>query len=149
MRDRKPYFDYGAYDLIVPHKTWPTLYSSRADSKGIQEWTIRVDCKDEGGLITGTFGTINGQKQVQTKLIKDGKNAGRKNATSPFEQAAKEAFASWTRKQEREGYKPDTNLLSDDEMRPMLAEVYWDHVEHIDWGQAYAQPKFDGFRCLA
>lgn len=129
-----------------------TLYK-RTKSGDVQQWEIRVENNSDGTAnIIVTHGLVNGQKQVETETISEGKNAGRKNATSPWEQAEKEAEAKWSKKRDREHYGL---TVEESDMKisaaPMLAHVYEDHAKKIDWnsGLVAAQPKFDGHRCLA
>lgn len=129
-----------------------TLYKRTKDG-GIQQWDIRVENNSDGtAKIIVTHGRADGQKQVETETISEGKNAGRKNSTSPQEQAVKEAEARWTKKRDREHYgltveESDMKIS----LAPMLAHVYEDHAKKIDWssGLVMAQPKFNGHRCLA
>ena len=67
----------------------PTLYG--IDSKGnIKVWKGSVTDEGDQSVIEYQFGLELGKKQVQTKTITDGKNIGRSNETTPYEQAVKE-----------------------------------------------------------
>ncbi len=127
--------------------TWPTLYK-RASSGKIQEWTISLRAEDDGSAtIVVVHGLLLGKKQEATDNISKGKNAGRKNATTPYEQAYAEAEAKWTAQQERGNYglnvqESDMKLAK----APMLAQKYQDHRDKIDWSEAFGQPKLDGNR---
>ncbi len=135
-------------------KTFPTLFKKTAKG-GVQEWEIAVrQVKTAGGayqvVMVTTFGLQDGKKQELREVILQGKNAGKRNATTPYQQACAEAESRWNKQKDRKGYG-----LSADEsaavrsILPMLAHVYEDHAKKVDWGTAFAQPKLNGFRCLA
>jgi ATP-dependent DNA ligase len=128
-----------------------TLYKRTKGGK-IQQWTIEVMHQlDDTATITVSHGLTDGQKQVDTERITEGKNAGKKNATTAVQQATKEAKAKWQKKLDRERYgltveESDVKMLT----APMLAHVYEDHADKVNWdGQTHVQPKFDGHRCIA
>lgn len=128
----------------------PTLYK-RTATGSIQQWHITV----EVGTITVTHGQVGGKLQTTTDTIKSGKNAGRKNATAPEEQALKEANSQWTKKL-KNGYVQDllsakfgkTDSIIKGGVLPMLAKVYEDHKNKIKF-PVMVQPKLDGHRCIA
>lgn len=127
--------------------TFPTLVKAAAKGK-VQQWTISVRANSDGtGTIITEHGQVNGAKQRAEDTIREGKNLGRKNATTPQSQAFAEAEAKWTEKQERDNY-----ALTVEESAvkvataPMLALKYQDHSSKVDWSNAYAQPKLDGNR---
>jgi len=130
-----------------------TLYKRTKGGK-IQQWSIEVMHQlDDTATITVTHGLTDGQKQVDTERITEGKNTGKKNATTAVQQATKEAKAKWQKKLDRERYGL-TVEESDEKMKtaPMLAHVYEDHANKVDWEKSNfirIQPKFDGHRCLA
>lgn len=130
--------------------TFQTLYK-KTSGGGTQVWDIRVE-KGRGGagVMITTYGLQDGKKQTTREEITEGKNLGKKNATTAFEQACAEAQARWNKQKDRKGY----GLTVDEsaEVRgasPMLAHVYEKHSRKVDWDSAFAQPKLDGFRCLA
>ena len=61
-------------------------------------WSIRVFERMSQGVIETTHGYLNGKMQVNEKVISQGKNIGKKNETSPIEQAISEARATWVKK---------------------------------------------------
>ena len=61
-------------------------------------WSIRVFERMSQGVIQTTHGYLNGKMQVNEKVISQGKNIGKKNETSPIEQAISEARATWVKK---------------------------------------------------
>ncbi len=73
-----------------------------------------------------------------------GKNIGRVNETSPYQQCLSEAQSKWN-KQVDKGYTPD--LPTKKLLRPMLAHRYDKHGKKMEF-PCLAQPKLDGIRCL-
>ena len=61
-------------------------------------WSIKVTERNTGsnivGVIETTHGYIDGKKQVNEKIITEGKNIGKKNETTPLQQAINEARSS-------------------------------------------------------
>ena len=131
-------------------KTFPTLYK-RTATGAVQEWSIRVvELTSGAGKIVIEQGLQNGKKQVYEDTIREGKNTGKANETSPFEQACSEAQSRWNKQKDRRHY--GLAVAESEEKRgqaPMLAQKYQDHAKKVDWDNAYAQPKYDGHRCLA
>lgn len=131
-------------------KKLPTLYKKSNTGK-VLEWQIRV----EGTTIVTTHGQVGGKMQTTRDTVKEGKNAGRKNATEAAEQALKEATAKWT-KQKKAGYVEsigaaeagETDALIEGGVLPMLAKVYEDCESKVTYPVA-VQPKLDGHRCIA
>ena len=72
---------------------WPQLYA--LDSKGkVKTWQIGVTAEENGTAAIWTMhGQLEGKKQLRPKPIKIGKNIGKKNETTPYQQAIKEAFS--------------------------------------------------------
>ncbi len=149
-------------------KTFPTLYQ-KTNTGAIQQWTICVDnaetdvfSKDYKGehwaVITTEHGQVGGKLQTTSDTLKVGKNPGKANATSPYEQAFKEAEAKWT-KQKKKGYVESKEKAEAGEVdeavikggvEPMLApsDVYPHYGKDIKF-PCFTQPKFDGNRCIA
>jgi hypothetical protein len=73
----------------------PTLYKTTATG-AIQEWTIRVDKSGEDGVIVTRWGQTDGEIQETKDRVTEGKNLGKANATTAYEQACAEAQAKWT-----------------------------------------------------
>lgn len=127
-----------------------TLLKQTAD-EGVQEWDVRVESLANGTAdIVVTYGRKDGAKQQIRDNIAEGKNAGKRNATTPVQQAIKEAMAKHKSQMQRHHYA--TNVADSAASRalaPMLAESYEDFLSAIDWNSAFVQPKLDGHRCLA
>ena len=136
-----------------------TLYKKTTVGK-TQTWTIEVS--------ENKFRTISGQsdgKKITNKwTICEGKNLGKKNETTPAQQALKEAEAKHKKKLEA-GYHLNLKNISRKRFyEPMLAqdfknknrqkEVMTEIGSEADnttgFGAAvFSQPKLDGIRCIA
>jgi len=130
-------------------KKFKKLYKLTTKNE-IQEWEIWV----EGNTIHEQYGLQKGKKQHITDTIKEGKNIGRANETTPEEQAELEAQAKWTKKKEKD-YRESIEELSDKEKTssfggflPMLAHGYKDNSHKIKW-PCYLQTKLDGLRSIS
>jgi ATP-dependent DNA ligase len=130
-------------------KTFPKLLK-KTTGGGTQEWEIWVEKLPNGhGRIVTRYGLEDGKKQESSDTVSVGKNAGKKNATTPYEQACAEAQSQWEMKKTRKGYGDTVEESAGVRgASPMLAHKYQDHAKKIDWATAFAQPKLDGFRCL-
>ena len=106
-------------------------------------WYLRVtsDC-----VIIRKYGVIDGALATSVKKITEGKNIGKKNETSPFEQACIEAKALY-KKQLNSGYSTIPGLQKSEVPKPMLAHGY-DKQAHKITFPAMVQPKLDGVRML-
>lgn len=133
-------------------KVFPTLYTSVKDK--LRQWTITVTAdKDLAGstaTITTVYGQIDGKQTTVTKEVTTGKNIGKKNETTPFEQAIVEANAKWSGQKDK-GYtesKKEAESPSTLRVSPMLAKEYSKDGKKIKY-PAMIQPKLDGVRCLS
>jgi DNA ligase-1 len=128
--------------------TFPTLYK-RTSTGAIQAWTIGV----EKSTIITIHGQTDGKKQTTQDVIREGKNVGRSNETTPAEQALAEATSKWEGKIKK-GYVEDVARAGagekdiDGGYDCMLAHKFADHGHKIKY-PAYIQPKLNGHRCLA
>jgi DNA ligase-1 len=134
----------------VRTKNFPTLYK-RTATGAVQEWHISVqENRDGTATVCVTQGQQGGAKQTYEDQITEGKNVGKKNETSVWDQACNEAQSEWNKKKDRKHYGLTVEESAGKrELAPMLAQKYQDHFKKVDWGRAYAQPKLDGHRCLA
>lgn len=131
--------------------TFPSLYSLNSNGS-IQKWDISV----EGNRIIKRYGQIGGKIQEVEELVREGKNIGRSNATTPAEQAIAEATSQWEKKLKK-GYtktikdskegKTDAEFVAGG-IEPMLAHKFKDQSHKITY-PAVVQPKLDGIRCIA
>ena len=125
-------------------------------------WQISVEpgTSSNSGIITIVHGYFGGKMQTNRKIIVSGKNIGRKNETSPLQQAVQDARTQWQKKVDS-GYKCGTVLeipievaagrsktSEDDIPSPMLAHDYNKRGKSISF-PCYAQRKYDGTRCIA
>jgi DNA ligase-1 len=129
-------------------KTLPTLYK-KTSTGAIQMWSIGVD----KNVIVVEHGQKDGKIQRSEETIKEGKNLGRSNETTPSEQALLEATSKWEGKIKK-GYVEDLSRAAagekdiDGGYDCMLAHKFADHGHKISY-PAYIQPKLNGHRCLA
>lgn len=71
------------------------------DSKGnTRAWSIRVFLRDGCGVIETTYGLLGGKMIVNERDVCVGKNIGKKNETTPLQQAVAEARSSWVKTKE-------------------------------------------------
>lgn len=122
-----------------------TLYT-KDKSNRIRVWEISVD---ESGLIKKSHGLVDGKQTFTEKQITSGKNIGKSNETSIYQQALIEVNYL-IKKQIDQGYvetlqELDTRIV----ILPMLANK-WGLMKHFmnDTSYVYAQPKLDGVRML-
>lgn len=152
-------------------KTFPTLFQ-KTNTGAIQQWTISVakdyagpqnpqDDETEVGVITTEYGQVGGKLQKTSDTVREGKNPGKKNATTAVEQALKEAQSKWE-KQKKKGYVEDKATAEAGEVdasviaggvAPMLApnKSYPkdDELAKRIVFPCFQQPKLDGMRCVA
>lgn len=128
----------------------PTLYGRSTNGK-LKEWNISVLKMADGTCYIETkHGYEDGKKQLDQRYIEEGKNIGRVNETSPYEQAFSEAKSAHSRKKDS-GYVEDKNKIpsaSDGMFLPMLAHRYDKHSSKINF-PCWVQPKLDGVRMIA
>jgi len=77
---------------------FPTLYGSATNGK-VKEWSIRV-IETDGIFIETRHGYEGGKIQTNQKEITQGKNIGKKNATTPLQQAISDAQSLWQKKRD-------------------------------------------------
>jgi len=119
----------------------------------VKTWKCEVKKKGKEATITITTQTkLDGKKVVRNEEIKKGKNLGKKNETTPYEQACLEATSKYKKKIDK-GYQDkipkDTTQATCNSLGyplPMLAKPI-DKVKKIDF-PAYLQPKLDGHRAI-
>jgi ATP-dependent DNA ligase len=137
-------------------KVFPTLFK-KTNTGAIQYWDVFVKIKDQGAEIVTVYGQVGTDKpQTTSDFIAEGKNIGKKNETSAYEQAVKEAKSKWE-KQKKKGYTDSKESAQAEEVDgklveggifPMLAQAFSKHSDKIIY-PAYIQPKLDGIRCIA
>ncbi len=141
-------------DLAVERKKragslieWPVLYGKASTGK-IKVWRIKVKKKKGGSADILTEHGYEDSDELQQAVVKVtvGKNIGKANETSPYEQACSQASSKWEKKKKR--YATSKKGLKDLKVLPMLAHDYKKRFKSIDW-PALGQPKLNGVRCLA
>ena len=122
----------------------PRLY--KMDSKGkIRVWSIAaVLPTDDDPYYEQIHGENGGKLQESRTYVRQGKNVGKKNETSPWQQCQKEALAKWVKKRDNDQYQED--FPTSQPISPMRAKKA---VEDKIKFPCYVQPKLDGVRCLA
>jgi ATP-dependent DNA ligase len=140
--------------------SFDTLFGEASTGK-VKQWSIRVFEKDGSGIIETVHGYKDGKMQTNQKEISEGKNIGKKNETTPLEQAISEAKAAWIKKKES-GYSNNIEEdndsesidsgrgkgISSDAPSVMLAHDYNKRAKDIKF-PCFIQPKLDGTRCVA
>ena len=137
---------------------FPELQGEAQSGKS-KTWSIRVFEQDGNGIIETTRGYIGGKLQTTQKVISEGKNIGKKNATTPLQQATNEAQSMWTKMKEngyntldgvdtlRNGTGTKGKGIDEDVPSPMLAHDYSKRGKSISF-PCFVQRKFDGTRCV-
>lgn len=129
---------------------WPILYGLTSTNK-IKQWEILVtQNEDNHGVITIKHGQLDGKIQESSKVIKTGKNLGKKNETTPVEQAISEAQSLYNKKIDEQYVViiPNGDTFADLIPLPMLAHSYTNRKHDVVF-PCFVQPKLNGIRCLA
>ena len=118
--------------------TLPILYhnGSKGELRSKEIWT-------EGATIYTKHGVVDGKMQLSSEVAV-GKNIGKKNETTPEQQAELDAKSKWEENL-RKKYRLDIDGTEKD-FQPMLAKPF--DLKLIKF-PGYIQPKLDGLRCLA
>lgn len=135
-------------------KTLPVLYK-KTSTGAIQQWEISVLVNDSNiHVIKTVWGQVNGKMQETEEEVLEGKNIGKKNETTPEEQALSQMQSDWE-KRKKKGYVESiedaeigvTDDIIEGGVFPMLAHVFDKQKKKIKY-PALAQPKLDGHRCV-
>ena len=140
-----------------------TLYG--CDVKGkMKSWSIIVTDNNDHSVIKTDFGYVNGKMTTSLQTISTGKNIGKRNETTHYEQAISEAKSKWKKKSEQ-GYSTNQTQTTNQEKTttqektlnenqitnvitfPMLAQDYNKQKNKLVY-PAYIQPKLDGYRMI-
>lgn len=115
-----------------------------------QEWTIECN----GPMYRTSEGYVGGVITTTAWTTCEGKSMGKKNETSPTDQAIKEAEAKII-KQGKQGWTEDIDNITSavKKIKPQLAEKYEEQKAYIDsliekGCIIAAQPKLDGIRAI-
>jgi ATP-dependent DNA ligase len=118
------------------------LYSRATNSK-INEFTIEVE-----GNKYRTISGYQGMKLTTSQwTICEGKNIGKKNETTPEQQAELEAKAIHRKKIETGCFENVDDIDIETYFEPMLAHDFTKLKSKIKY-PVYSQPKLDGIRCI-
>jgi DNA ligase-1 len=170
MKTRRLLRDY-SHPFFQTMSSFPTLYGEASTGKA-KQWSVKVEARDSTGVIIVTHGYVDGKQQVNERVVSTGKNIGKKNETTPLQQAISEAQALWNKKRDA-GYSaavggagassstaaagaeassdeesPTAATAAGDVPLPMLAQDYNKRGKNIVF-PCYAQRKLDGVRCVA
>jgi DNA ligase-1 len=132
--------------------TYDTLYATDKNGK-VKQWDICVENTGNHSLITSSFGYLDGKKTISKVVVDHGKNIGKRNETTHYEQAQSQAQSKWNKKRDIEGYHttPTAHVLDSSEpagpVLPMLAQDYSKHKKKLQF-PCYVQPKLDGYRMI-
>lgn len=145
---------------------WDTLYAVDKNGK-TKLWLAMAERQpDDTAICILIFGQEDGKLQETRRVYSTGKNIGRKNETSAWQQCLLETERKWRDKVEKEGYQPRTDDKNEEKTEeenrsplpptppfyPMLAHPF-DPVanakkRHAITFPCFTQPKIDGLRCL-
>jgi ATP-dependent DNA ligase len=135
---------------------FPTLFGTSTTGK-VKQWSIEV-IDGQPPVIRVNRGYEGGKIQVTDKPITQGKNIGKKNETTPLQQAISEAQSLWQKKRDEKFNPKDDDKEERKESRaaavdhdvpsPMLAHDYNKRGKSIVF-PCYIQPKLDGTRMVA
>jgi ATP-dependent DNA ligase len=150
----------------------PTLYNTTIGTSRSKQWCVSVlDNNDETFTVHTEHGITGGKQVSHDTVISQGKNKGKKNETTPREQAMLEAQRDWDKKV-KQGYcseiqessnveekkeeekddksksktKPKSEKKTGRLLKPMLANEF--DIEKKMTFPVFIQPKLDGVRCL-
>ena len=129
-------------------KALPMLYGLARTGK-VKQWQSAVQGNDDGTATIIIQAGYVGQKITEKpKVIRKGKNIGKSNETTPYEQAVSEIESKWNNKRD-ENYEPeqmDPNNYTPRLMLPQLAKA--PRKGKIIF-PAYMEPKLNGVCDLA
>jgi DNA ligase-1 len=119
-----------------------TLYS-RATNGKTTEFTIEV----EENKYRTISGYTDGIKTTSQWTICEAKNVGKKNETTPEQQAILEAEAIHRKKKETGHFENISDIDTETYFEPMLAQDFNKYKDKIKY-PVWSQPKLDGIRCI-
>ncbi len=115
------------------------LFARAVNSKTL-EYTIEV----EGNKFRTISGYTDGVKTVSEWTICQGKNIGKKNETTPEQQALLEAQAMHRKKTETGYFKSISDIDNEIYFEPMLAQDWFKQKDKVKY-PVYSQPKLDRY----
>lgn len=120
----------------------PKLFKRAVNGKTL-EWEVEV--KD--AYFRTISGYTDGVKTVSEWTCCEAKNVGKKNATTPEQQAMSKAKAMWTKRVELGSFESISDIDKPVHFKPMLAHDFNDYEDKIKF-PVFSQPKLDGVRCI-
>lgn len=131
----------------------PALFKG-SDKKMI--WEINVVNHPDVVTVITKYGRVSGKISTAMTSVKTGKNIGKINETSPYEQGIVIAKSKWNKKKDQ-GYMEENDngsevaseatSVDDVKILPMLAHDFDKRGKHITF-PCYTQPKIDGVRAV-
>ena len=117
------------------------LYSKgkKGEIRFWQVWT------EDANILT-KHGVVDGKMQTSTKIAK-GKNIGKKNETTPPEQALLRAQSMWNKQVDKGYFESVEEAQTTEVFLPMLAAKF-DEKKHKLQYPCVVQPKYNGVRCI-
>lgn len=130
-------------------ETLPDLYCKTSKNQ-VKIWKSRILSSNNKGIYEIEFGLEHGKLQLVRREFTEGKNIGKKNETTPLQQALAELHKKWKDKQSKEGYCLQNEQNQKQKIAPMLAQSYTPNKSKKNDIQfpCFTQPKLDGLRCL-
>jgi len=126
----------------------PILYGVSRVGK-VKQWQAKVEAHENNtASIVIESGYVDGKIRSIVKVIKKGKNIGRSNETTPFEQAVSEIQSKWSSKRD-ENYEPEQMDPDNYTPRLMLPQLSKGPGKGKIIYPAYIQPKLNGVCNLA
>ena len=136
---------------------FPRLFT-KSKAEKTQFWEVEVLRQGQAALIRVSYGYQGGSTVANEKEITKGKNIGRKNETTPYEQALLDAKSAWDKKV-TDGYAESVEkaqvpsmvsnsaIAAHETISPMLAQDYHKQGKKIVF-PCYVQAKLDGVRSI-
>ena len=140
----------------VLKKAYDPLFGKDKSGK-TRVWIAAVYDDSISGIARAVIqhGVHGGKLQTDSREYSEGKNRGKKNETSAFEQCVLETDKKHRDKIEKEGYSTSLETKAavplDRKIFPMLANKYEPSTSNKRAGivfPCYVQPKLDGLRCV-
>lgn len=131
-------------------RNFPELFGNAKTGK-TKKWIISVIQNSDGTAeIITQNGYIDGKLNKSVRFVESGKNIGKANETSAFQQACNEAEKKYNDKIEKEGYSLTVDTVKT-LVFPMLANKF-DFSSKKKNNIVFpccVQPKLDGLRCMS
>lgn len=125
----------------------PMLFGISSTGK-VQKWKVKVEeLDDKTAFLIRESGQLTGKVRENIKRVKKGKNIGKSNETTPFQQACNMAISEFnTKRDSNYEYKIDINDYVPRVVLPQLAKgVKKGKIKF----PCYMQPKLNGVCCIA